>query len=134
MGYPTYDMTFNQFQERSKDRATTMFPPQCMTPAFLAVAISGESGEMCNLVKKVMRGDYSLDSQRKELLKELADIMTYCDLFMTVLEANTGDELAAKFDEVSKRRNYPFRFTPEFSEEQMSNLRPSAASEGESNG
>lgn len=99
-------MTFNQFQRLNAERCEAKFhkigdeewPIQNW-----AIAIAGESGELCNLIKKIIRGDFSLQSQRKEVLKELADIITYCDLAMTHLGANTEDELMDKFDEVSFR-------------------------------
>jgi NTP pyrophosphatase (non-canonical NTP hydrolase) len=106
MGYPTYDLTFNEFQSRNEERSRAAFPKQCMTPEFLAVGIAGEAGEMCNLVKKVMRGDFTLEDRREEILDELADVMTYCDLFMSLLNERTSHRLQTKFNEVSKRRDY----------------------------
>jgi NTP pyrophosphatase (non-canonical NTP hydrolase) len=98
--------TFDQFQRQNIERASNAFPPQCLTTEFLAIAIAGEAGEMCNFVKKVKRGDYSIDEKRAEILDELADIMTYCDLFMSVLNEKTIDRLVAKFAEVSARRGW----------------------------
>lgn len=71
-----------------------------------ALAIAGEAGELCNLVKKCLRGDFTIDSQRDEILAELADIITYADLAITHLNANTGAALAEKFDHVSDRRGW----------------------------
>lgn len=106
MSYPTYDLTFKEFQRRNAERSRSAFPSQCMTPEFLAVGIAGEAGEMCNIVKKVMRGDFTLQSHREEVLDEIADIMTYCDLFMSLMGEDTDHRLQTKFAEVSKRRNY----------------------------
>ena len=39
-------------------------------------------------------------------LNELADIVTYCDLFMSVMNENTAHRLQIKFEEVSKRRGW----------------------------
>ena len=71
-----------------------------------ALAIAGESGELCNLLKKVKRKDFLISDKKKEILQELADIITYCDLAMTNLEANTEEELIDKFKIVSKRFDY----------------------------
>lgn len=101
------DLTFAQFQQRSHERAKGAFPEQCLTPEFLAVAIAGEAGEMCNLVKKVLRGDFAIGRVREEILDELADVMTYCDLFMSVLDESTAIRIQKKFNEVSQRRGYP---------------------------
>lgn len=68
-----------------------------------ALAIAGEAGELCNLVKKVLRGDFSWEQARQGILYELADVITYCDLMMTALGADTETELYQKFNQVSLR-------------------------------
>lgn len=97
--------TFRQFQNLNARRCGEAFehgvddwPIQNW-----ALAIAGEAGELCNLVKKVIRGDYALEEKRQDILREVADVMTYCDLLMSHLGADTRDELLRKFDEVSER-------------------------------
>lgn len=68
-----------------------------------ALAIAGEAGELCNLVKKCLRGDFTVQSKNVEILNELADIITYCDLAISSLGGETGPTVWAKFDEVSAR-------------------------------
>lgn len=101
-------MTFNEFQKMNQHRSDEIFhskgdpwPIQNW-----ALAIAGESGEMCNLIKKVLRGNFTLEEKRQEILKELADIICYCDLAMSNLNADTGQEVLKKFNEVSKRYNW----------------------------
>jgi len=107
----TGKMSFDEFQEVNALRCATKFP-SCddWTLNDWAVALSGEVGELCNILKKNRRGDtaYSLEGShgpatRREILKELADVITYADLMMTKLGANTGAEVLDKFDEVSRR-------------------------------
>ncbi len=43
-------------------------------------AVTGELGEAANLIKKIERGDFSLDEARDDLGRELADIMGYLDI------------------------------------------------------
>ena len=43
-------------------------------------AIVGELGETANVLKKVLRGDFSLEEMRPEIGKELADVVTYLDI------------------------------------------------------
>ena len=45
--------------------------------ALLLICIMGELGEFSNIVKKVSRGDFSLESARNQLEDELADIFIY---------------------------------------------------------
>ena len=43
----------------------------------LAVCLTGEMGEFCNILKKVVRGDFPLNSAKVEMSEELADIFIY---------------------------------------------------------
>ncbi len=97
-------MKFDDFQKVNQDRCDEFFHPKDPWPIQnWALAIAGESGEMCNLVKKVIRGDFQLEEKRIEILKELADIIIYCDLAITHLGGQTGDVVKDKFNEVSDR-------------------------------
>lgn len=97
--------TFRQFQALNARRCDEAFehgvddwPVQNW-----ALAIAGEAGELCNLVKKVIRGDFTLTEKRQDILREVADVITYCDLLMSHLDADTRDEVMRKFEEVSSR-------------------------------
>ncbi len=63
-------------------------------------ALAGETGELCNWVKKVRRGD---NVNMEELGKELADIVIYADLLAEKLGLDLGECVKAKFNEVSER-------------------------------
>lgn len=43
----------------------------------LAVCLSGEVGEFCNVLKKIYRGDFSLSEAKPKLSEELADAFIY---------------------------------------------------------
>ena len=104
MSYPTYGMTFDVFQQMNDRRCKEAFNScTSWTTADWVLAIAGEAGELANLLKKVNRGDFTVADVRQEILKEVADIITYCDLLNSHLDANTEQELGRKFQEVSKR-------------------------------
>jgi NTP pyrophosphatase (non-canonical NTP hydrolase) len=63
-------------------------------------AIAGETGEMCNLIKKIRRGD---DIDPKEVGKELADIVIYADILASLLNLDLSNCIVEKFNEVSDR-------------------------------
>lgn len=44
------------------------------------VALSGEVGELMNLMKKLRRNDFTLEEKRKDIGKELADCVIYLDI------------------------------------------------------
>jgi NTP pyrophosphatase (non-canonical NTP hydrolase) len=66
--------------------------------------MAGESGEACNLTKKMLRGDKSIDKHRKDLAKELADVITYTDLLAAAADIDLEKAVIQKFNEVSDRK------------------------------
>jgi NTP pyrophosphatase (non-canonical NTP hydrolase) len=70
-------------------------------------AVCGELGELANLIKKVERGDLTLDEARPALGKECADIVTYLDILSQRIGVDLGAETLHKFNEVSVRVGSP---------------------------
>ncbi len=68
-----------------------------------ANAVCGELGEAANLIKKIERGDYTLEEKREELGKELADVLTYLDILAFRAGVDLGRATIDKFNEVSRR-------------------------------
>lgn len=69
---------------------------------FWSTAVAGEVGEMCNIIKKVERGD-KIDNWREMVAKEAADVVIYLDLLCTSLEIDLETSIINKFNEVSDR-------------------------------
>jgi NTP pyrophosphatase (non-canonical NTP hydrolase) len=46
------------------------------------------------------------EEARADILKEVADVICYADLLCSEMNANTGEVVMNKFDEVSKRMGY----------------------------
>jgi NTP pyrophosphatase (non-canonical NTP hydrolase) len=98
-------MTFDEFSKMNRARCDGAFH-RGEAPWGIdrwALAIAGEAGELCNLVKKCIRGDFTFESQRQNILNELADVMTYCDLAISYLDANTAQVIWDKFEKVNER-------------------------------
>lgn len=66
-------------------------------------AVLGELGEAANLIKKVKRGDISLEEARPHLAKEFADATTYLDILAYQAGIDLGEATAKKWNEVSAR-------------------------------
>lgn len=83
-------------------------------------AVAGEVGELCNIIKKVERGDYherpknqsenkdfnnayAAKDYRADIGKEVADIVIYLDLLCKRENLDLGAEIVKKFNEVSER-------------------------------
>ena len=72
-------------------------------------AVLGELGEAANLIKKIERGDLTLDEARPALAKEFADAATYLDLLAFRAGVDLGWAVYDKFNEVSARVGSPVR-------------------------
>lgn len=66
-------------------------------------AAAGELGELGNVLKKVRRGDLTLDEARLEISKEAADVVTYLDILTNQCGIDLGQATTDKFNEVSRR-------------------------------
>ena len=74
-------------------------------------ATAGELGEAANLIKKVNRGDLTLDEARPALAKELADVLTYLDILAHRAGVDLDAATIAKWNEISARVGAPLRLT-----------------------
>lgn len=73
------------------------------------MAMTGEQGELANLLKKIRRGDFTLEEKREEVAKEIADVAIYLDLLAAKLGIDLGKAVREKFNEVSDRRDCPIK-------------------------
>lgn len=117
MGYMTDGLTFNVLREANRKRLPTFrnAKGEISHPedndghhdnwslTDWCTAVTGELGEAANIIKKIRRGDFSLEDARAELAKELADVQTYLDLLAMAAGVDLGKATIAKFNEVSKR-------------------------------
>ena len=98
-------LTFRELREKNVQRCEDVFHElYSWSLTDWATAVAGELGESCNIIKKIHRGDFSLDEIKDKLADELADTQLYLDL----LAARAGIDLSAavikKFNEVSDKR------------------------------
>jgi NTP pyrophosphatase (non-canonical NTP hydrolase) len=66
-------------------------------------AFIGEVGELANILKKVERGDITLEESMPSIEKEYADSMIYLDLWAARNGVNLARAVVDKFNEVSRR-------------------------------
>ena len=72
-------------------------------------AVTGELGEAANIIKKIERGDMTLEEARPKLAKEFADVVTYLDILSMRAGVNLGEATVNKFNEISVRVGSPVR-------------------------
>jgi NTP pyrophosphatase (non-canonical NTP hydrolase) len=66
-------------------------------------AVTGELGELANVIKKVKRGDLTLDEARSSMADEMADVLTYLDLLAYRAGIDLGAATQDKWNRVSVR-------------------------------
>lgn len=74
-------------------------------------AVTGEVGEAANIIKKIRRGDMTLDEARLSLANELADAATYLDILAYRAGINLGKAIESKWNETSRRVDVVGAFT-----------------------
>lgn len=68
-------------------------------------AVAGETGEMCNIIKKVHRGDFKGKEYRHLLSDEIGDIVIYLDLLCQKAGLDLGQCIVNKFNRTSAEKH-----------------------------
>ena len=78
-------MTFNDYQKKS--RTTARYPDAGNNFVYPTLGLSGEAGEVAEKIKKVLRdeGGEVSDEKRREIEKELGDVLWYISQIATEL-------------------------------------------------
>ncbi len=85
-------MELNEYQ---KNALSTWGGEEKLIRAFLGIA--GEGGELSEIMKKHLRGDFDIEEVKHRTFKELGDILFYV--------AITAHELGFELNEIAKHNN-----------------------------
>jgi NTP pyrophosphatase (non-canonical NTP hydrolase) len=85
------------------------------SPAEWGNALAGETGELCNVLKKILRADHGLNQTnpvpRETLMSqasdEIADVLIYLDLVAARLGLSMEECLIRKFNTTSEKMGFP---------------------------
>jgi NTP pyrophosphatase (non-canonical NTP hydrolase) len=106
MSYPnqTDGLGLDTLSQVNRKRLKEAFA-QCTTwtPADWCMAMVGETGELANILKKVKRGDFTVEERKKEISDEFADILIYLDLWAQRVGVDLSRAVAEKFNDTSKK-------------------------------
>ncbi len=97
-------LTFSEYQSRSA--ATAVYPGIGKNLAYPTLGLAGESGEVAEKVKKVIRdqGGEVTDETRKALRKELGDVLWYVAALCRELEIDLGDVARENLEKLLSRK------------------------------
>jgi len=96
-------MDFNHYQkEASKTRIIKYDPPF----VYSALGLVGESGEVAEKIKKILRDDNGVVTQekREEIKKELGDVLWYVSQLSADLEIEFNDVAISNLEKIKSRK------------------------------
>jgi NTP pyrophosphatase (non-canonical NTP hydrolase) len=99
-------MTFEKLRTANTVRQEEWDPDDKITLSYRGNELAGETGEACNIMKKLERerlGIRGSRTTRGELAKELADIIICVDLIASNEDIDLADAVREKFNETSEK-------------------------------
>lgn len=116
---PAQKISFSKLRKINSARCDFAFHPiDAWTPAEWGLAVAGEVGELCNVIKKLRRiqdgtntakDPQTVEECRALVAKEAADAVIYLDLLCARLRIDLGEAVRQKFNEVSDLRGVNFK-------------------------
>lgn len=99
-----YVMNFEEYQEETNKYA--VYPDKGKNFVYPVLGLSGETGEVAEKIKKVIRDKGGvIDAENKELIKkELGDILWYVSQLATELELSLDDVAKNNINKIKSRR------------------------------
>ncbi|HWO07556.1 MAG TPA: nucleoside triphosphate pyrophosphohydrolase family protein [Candidatus Paceibacterota bacterium] len=98
-------MDFDEYENVARGTATFDTKPFEYQLMYLALGIAGESGEIAEKVKKIMRNDNgTVSDEKRELLKaEIGDVLWYLSQLSRVLGFSFSETARANIDKLKDR-------------------------------
>jgi NTP pyrophosphatase (non-canonical NTP hydrolase) len=96
-------MKLSEYQEKAG--TTALYPNVGENPYYAALGLAGEAGEIANTIKKIMRDDDGTitDEKRKEVKKELGDVLWYVACTASEMGLNLDEVAQANLDKLASR-------------------------------
>lgn len=96
-------MDLNTYQEKS--RATAVYPNLGSNFVYPTLGLSGETGEIAEKVKKIIRDDDGVitDEKRDQIAKEAGDVLWYLSQLATEIDYSLEDIAQMNLDKLASR-------------------------------
>jgi NTP pyrophosphatase (non-canonical NTP hydrolase) len=97
-------MTFEEYQKKSRE--TAMYPEVGNNFIYPTLGLAGESGEVAEKIKKVLRDDSGVVSPEKkeELKKELGDVLWYLAQISTEIGLSLEEVATFNIEKLQSRK------------------------------
>lgn len=109
-------MNLKEYQEKARD--TRFEETKGLRTGYSALGLTGEAGEVADKVKKIIRGDFSLDNfdtqeemlealeaHKQEIVKELGDVLWYVAAVADDLDTSLDLVAAANLEKLASRKD-----------------------------
>ncbi len=96
-------MQFSEYQEKS--RVTALYPDKNNNFVYPTLGLVGESGEIAEKIKKVLRDNNGklTEDKKTEIGKELGDVLWYISQLATELDMNLGEIAQGNIEKLYSR-------------------------------
>src|SRR5262245_10946163 len=105
---------YNSLREGNIVRQKLWDPDSKLTLEFRGLELAGESGEVCNKLKKLVRQKLGLRGSRTtitDFADELADVIICVDLIAMHLGINLSDAIVRTFNNKSNEQGFPIHLS-----------------------
>lgn len=102
-------LDFDALRRANDERQKQWDPDNALTLSYRGNELAGETGEACNVLKKLDRERLGLVGSRattEELADELADVVICADLAAAACGIDLGDAVRAKFNRMSAEHGF----------------------------
>jgi len=98
-------MTFGEYQKKSRE--TAIYPHQGSNIIYPLLGLCGETGEVAEKIKKVIRDQQNIINGKTRLLlkKELGDILWYLAQLATELRCSLDDIAITNIEKLQSRKD-----------------------------
>ena len=97
-------MTFEEYQKLSRE--TAIYPDKDKNFIYPTLGLAGEAGEVAEKIKKVLRDKNGTidDETKKELLKELGDVLWYISQLSAELGLSLEEIASLNLEKLNSRK------------------------------
>jgi len=97
-------MNFEEYQKKSEE--TAIYPDKGNNFIYPVLGLVGETGEIAEKIKKILRDNKGIvdDGKRKEIEKELGDVLWYLAQVATELDLSLGEVAQTNLEKLESRK------------------------------
>lgn len=105
-------LNYQRLRTANRSRAARWRGGSAATIEFATIELAGETGELCNRIKKFLRAMQGMpggEADLGEIADEIADVVICTDLLADILGLDLGPIIQRKFNKTSEKHGFPER-------------------------